>query len=200
MAFQSVPETAQITVVFTTNGQNMVNTFYARKTGGYAALDIQDLATAVDDWVLVHLRPILGSETMYVRTEVRGLENEEDFFSESANGSGLGGVTSASVPNQVCLAMKRVSGLTGRSARGRVYVPIYEAVLSTNENAVLTSFADDLRDVLDLLRGLILVIEWVEVIVSRWNEGVKRTSGITFPVTGYTYTDTTVDTQRGRLH
>jgi hypothetical protein len=200
MAFQSVPRTCQITVAWSINGQPLVNTFYAFKGEAYTAADIDDVAAAVDLWVDSSLKPILGAETTYVRTEVRGLENEEDFLSIVTTNSGLCGVTSASVPNQVCFAMKRNSGLTGRSARGRVYMPIMQVVLASNENTVSSTFAEALRDALNALRIVLLALEWIESIVSRYNEGVKREVGINFAVTGYDFTDLVVDTQRGRLH
>lgn len=199
MAFQSVPNTAGIVIRGVLNGVTITNTFYARRDAGYTLADLTDLAGAVDDWWNANALPLLSSSYTYSLTEVTGLENENDFQAQSAIGAGAGGRAVEPLSNALAMAFKRSSGLTGRTARGRVYIGGMDVnELSSDENQVNVAYLNSWRDVLDLLRTIIEVLGWVEVIVSRYVNGAKRATAVTFDVAGYTYTDAFLDTQRGR--
>ena len=199
MAFQSVPETAQITVVCSpTAGKDAVMTFYARKSGGYNLAALQALATTVDGWGATPFRPTISNAWTYLRTEVRGLEFENDQVAESNAGTGVGGLASPRLPSNVTLAVKRASGLTGRSARGRVYwIGLGEGDVANDE--VLQVRVDAIVSALNNLHAAIILTAWENVVVSRRNAGVVRPVGVTFPFGGWSVTNNMTDSQRGRL-
>lgn len=200
MAFQQVPNTAQVTIAMNMNNSRMVMTHYGLRVGGYDSGNLQDLADDIDTWVGTSLMPQLSNQLTYTDTEVRGLNFENDLVALAIASAGVGGIASNPTPNQVAFCLKRLSGLTGRSARGRVYVPgIPTTLLSANESLVQTTFANTLVTVHNLLAITFANAGWQQVIVSRYTNGVKRAVGVTYPVSEWAYTSTVVSTQRGRL-
>lgn len=198
MAFQSVPGVAEAVVVMTCNGATITNTFYFFQAG-YTQATIQDLADEVDGWVDVEYLPLLSSQLTYVEVNCRGLEDINDLEASSNTNAGVGGDGDAPLPNNVALAVARKTGLTGRSARGRVFVPLNVGDLDTNENFVTNTAATNYVDALNALGVLTTAIDWEEVVVSRFTLGAARPFGITFSPVTYSVTDLRVDSQRGRL-
>lgn len=202
MAFQSVPDTAQITIVYTLNGEACVNTLYAEKVGGYSVGDLQALADQVDvqvDGTWLAQQP---PEASYLRTEVRGLDLENDLTAEASTNAGPGVAATNTLPNQVTFAVRKSSGKTGRSARGRLYwigIPAGK-LQTTDENRLLAAYVTSLVDAVDDQRsGIDAVTGWDAVLVSRFQGGVKRGTGKTFPWLTTSSVNDVIDTQRGRL-
>lgn len=199
MAFQPVPDTAEVAVIFQlTVAVRGSMTFHFDRVGGYSQAQLLSLAETMDGWAEDFARPSISNQISYVITEARGLANENDFFASAAGGAGIGGVVSQVLPSNVAFAVKRVSGLTGRSARGRVYWPgICEGDVDGNTLAI--GRASVIQNALDQVITLATGIGWRHVIVSRFNNKVPRPTGIVFPVTDYQYTDQRVDSMRSRL-
>lgn len=198
MAFQSVPQTAEAVVRYTNNGVISSLTFYGLYPTAYDQTAIDDLAAAVDGWAGTDLRSILAQETAYTTTSVRGLENAVDFFSVNATGAGIGSTTGEQLPGLVAFAVKRITGLAGRSARGRVFLPVPQNDLGSDENQVAGARVTAYVAALNVLRADMLLAGWTEVVVSRYTLGAARPVGVTYPVTNYLATDTFIDTQRRR--
>lgn len=201
MVFQSVPDTAEVFVEFAHHGIPVGMTFYFAHAGGYTETDIENLATAMDAWAGAEVLPVLTNQAAYVRTIARGLENEADYAFEVTTSAGPGTVTGNGMPGNGSFALKRLSGLTGRNARGRVYWPALSnsQVESTNENLVTSAAISGWLAALLEIVAYAITHGWIEVIVSRWNNNVKRATGVTFAVADWSFTDNRVDTQRRRL-
>lgn len=201
MAFQRVPNTVQVSIVYLQNGETMINTFYGTFIGSYTQADLDLLALNVDLTVTNFWRPLQTLDTTYVRTEVKGLDAENDFVAENNDSSGVGGDASGGLPNSVTLSIKKSSGLSGRSARGRIYwMGIPSNKLQSNENFVSASYITAVEDAVDLIRDAIDTTSSFEAtLVSRFSNGVQRVLGVTFNWTSTTCVDQVVDTQRGRL-
>lgn len=202
MAFQSVPDTAEINMLYTLNDVAAQNVFYAEHPGGYSEANLQALADAVDLIWPITFQNEQPAEVTYVKTEVRGLENENDFVVESAVSTGNGTHGAVSFPNQVTFAIKKTSGKSGRSARGRTYwigIPLNQ-VEPTDENMMLAAYAASIVANIDFVRTTINATgTWEAVLVSRFADSQKRAEGVTFPWSGTTNVDLRLDTQRGRL-
>lgn len=202
MAFQAVPDTAQINISYLYNGETCENVLYAEKPGGYVIGDLIALAAQVDVQVAATWLPLQPIEASYVRTEVRGLADENDLVASDAGGAGPGVDASNASSNQVTFAIRKSSGLTGRSARGRLYwIGIPRDKLQTgDENRLIATYLDDIVDAVDDQRvGINAVSGWNAVLVSRFQGGLKRAEGVTFPWISTGAVDDIVDTQRGRL-
>ena len=202
MAFQSVANTIEIDVIFTLNGELVQNVFYAELPGDYLVADLQAVADAVDLSIAASWQDQQPAEAVYVRTECRGLEFENDVTAEQNLSNGPGTHAGSSLPNNVTFSIKKTSGLTGRSARGRSYwVGVPSTILqAANENLVTGAWATNvvaaIGDTRIAINGVGL---WQAVLVSRFTAGAARVTGKTFPWTGETSVDQRVDTNRGRL-
>lgn len=202
MTFQRVPNTAEINVIYTLNAITVQNVFYAEFAAGYAVGDLQALVDQIDLQVSVSWLPDQPSEAIYVRSEVRGLNAEFDFLVTQNANAGPGTAIGQALPNNVTLSIKKFSGLTGRSARGRTYwIGINEVEMQGgNENLLNQAYVDLLVADVDFIRTKIDVLAgWSAVLVSRFSDNVKRAEGITFPWVGSVAVDIKVDTQRPRL-
>lgn len=202
MAFQRVPNTAEIDVIYTLNGIIVQNTFYGQFPAGYSVGDLQTLADAIDLNLAASWLPDQPPEAIYDRIEVRGLNAEFDFVVTQNANAGPGSNVDRTLPNNVTLSIKKISGLTGRSARGRVYwIGILEGeILPSNENFLAQAYVDLIVADVDFVRTNIdLIPGWNAVLVSRFTGGAKRSEGITFPWVGSVAVNTRVDTYRPRL-
>lgn len=203
MAFQAVPDTVEIDMIFTQNGITVQNVFYAEKTGGYVLSDLEDLASAVDLQWQGTWRDQQPDEVTYLRTEVRGLAEENDLVAIDSFSTNNGTHVGDAMPNNVTFSVKKVSGLTGRSARGRTYwigVPRTE-LTAADENEIESDYVAEMITSVDSIRTAIGgVSTWEPVLVSRFKDGAARAEGVTFPWIGTTSVDNRIDTQRGRLN
>lgn len=200
MAFQSVPDTAEVVVRYDYSGRIWTNTFYAKFFGAYDQEDLQTLADITDEWVAEELFPLISSQISYKDVQVRGLEEVNDYTAESNASTGFGTDAVGITTPQTSFAIKRLSGFTGRSARGRIYIPPPGTdTLQANRNYLLAVYADAWVDALNALTGVWSSELWSAGIVSRYHEGSQRTFGLVFPLIGWAYTDLRLDTQRGRL-
>lgn len=204
MAFQRVPFTYQVNVEFNHNGSFGLNTFYARvDEGDYGAAAAAQLAEGVADWCTATWVSALGAATSIEQVTVRGLNAAADVLEVSTTGlPEVGSYTSSEpLPSNVAFAMTRRTGLTGRSQRGRIYIPLCLAMLATNENYVNPTWEAVARGALNLLSDAMqsYVSSAVEVIVSRYSGGAARAEAVTYAVNTYSPADLTIDTQRRRL-
>lgn len=202
MAFQPVLDTAQIEHIFTLHGVAVQNVHYAEIPGGYALANLQALADAIDAAFATTFTLDMPSEVSYIRTDVRGLAVENDLVATQNAGAGTGTHAGVALPSNVTFALKKSSGLTGRSARGRTFwigVPDNVAT-GSGENFVTSAWADAAEADIDFLRAAINgVAGWNAVLVSRFQNKVKRAAGKTFPWLSTSYIDQRLDTQRSRL-
>lgn len=202
MAFQKVEDTAQVDVIYTLNGETVQNVFYARFGGNYALVDLQSMADAVSTAVGAVWLPLQPIEATYVRTEVRGLEFENDLVAQSVIGNGSGADIVESYPNNVTFAVKKVSPFTGRSARGRCFwigIPA-DKTSAPDENHLTDAYRDAVVAAVEVIRTTMnAVFNWDAVLVSRFSGGVPRLEGKTFDWVSSVAVDKRVDTHRGRL-
>lgn len=200
MAFQPVYATAQVFVQFTTHTVIHGFTLFYTKGTGYSESDLQDLADYLDPAVASELMPYLSLDCHYDQVEVRGLEEEEDYV-KTANASAVAGtLTGQAAPNNCAFVIKRTSGYTGRSARGRIYIGgLSMANFASDENFMNATYPPNWINALDEFDTIAIGLGWAPVIVSRYHEGAKRAAGVIFGIDGWSYTDLKVDTQRRRL-
>lgn len=185
MSFQRVPYTAQIAVRYFHVGQPIVNLYYAQKPGGYDQSDLDGLAVSVDTNAASALLVDQSERLFYVKTEVVGLDQQNDLSAESSLSAGAGGQAGAPLPSFLAFCVSQRSDYSGRSARGRVYVPgippdarDYDA---GDENYILSTYADAYVGHVDGFRQTIEALAfWDAVLVSRYTNGAKRNEGVVF--------------------
>lgn len=205
MAFQSVLATAECAVKLLLNGVIVTMTHYAAQPVAYDGDDLQAYADAMDEWWFTEMEALLSVDVAYQGVEVRGLELLNDQVREADAFAGQHTNTGEPFPNSVAFCIKRISGLTGRSARGRVYIPgVSVNSNDSNENFVTQGFADAViaahNDQVTYLSGT----GWTPVIVSRYTNGALRIDqgellAVTFPIQTWTYTNLRLDSRRDRM-
>lgn len=202
MAFQPVVDTAEIDIIYTEHGETLQSVFYGELPGGYILSDLQALAAGVDAQVQGTWKAQQVIEAAYIRTEVRGLAVQNDLIASDNTNAGVGVLLTGALPNNVTLAVKKESGLTGRSARGRCYWigGAMSGLKTTNENEWSTAYVANIVSAVDSIRNAINAVGlWQAVLVSRFTAGAPRTTGLTFPWISSVAVDEAVDSQRGRL-
>jgi hypothetical protein len=204
MAYQRVPETAEITVRFDIQNEDVSNLYYARYVGGYSQSDLNALAAAVDGIINPAYIPYLSQYDSYVRTDVRGLDSENDLTASAATPAAGGNMVSLPLPVSVSFCVQQNSGLTGRSARGRIYVPsvLRTQAQSSVDNQGLMN-ASDAANWVGTVEGIRIAISgvagWTPVLVSRYHNGSKRSEAVTFVWTSSQYRTLKLASRRKRL-
>jgi len=199
MPFQRVPNTAEIVIKYLWDAQNVVNTFYAQKAGGYVQSDLDDLSAAVDLWVNDEWLPVLSNNIFYSSTVVRGLDEEFDLISENSTSAGAGAISGDAVPNNVTLSVKRRSNFTGRGARGRIFIPGIPEDAVTAENTISSAYAIAYEAALNALEAAFSSASFTGVIVHRVSAGVPLLEAVVFSLIEYVVIDRTIDSMRRRL-
>lgn len=201
MPFQPAPGVAQASIEFNTNGLsafNILNFFFAG--GNYSEPNIQALAAAIDESIAEAWLGNFSTQTQYRGTTVRGLASEYDWSAFNDTNAGGGERPVNPCPANVTFAVKFYCGLTGRSTRGRAYVPnIAVDLLDGNENMVRLIAAQGYANMYKVTGLAALDASWSHVVLSRVHNGAPRSYGTPFFIQEYTFTDLRVDTQRRRL-
>lgn len=202
MAFQPVPDTVAIDIIYSQNGATIQNVFYAELVGGYTLPDLVALAAGIDGQVQGTWKAQQNANSLYLRTEVTGLAVINDLFTSNNTNTGFGVLAGGPLPNNVTFAIKKSSGLTGRSARGRTYwigIPLTE-LEPTDENTLKAPYVTAIVAAVDSIRTQINALSpWVPVLVSRFTGGSQRTEGETFLWVSTLAVGDQIDTQRGRM-
>lgn len=202
MAFQPVPDTVEVDILYTQLGEAVQNVLYAEIPGGYTQADLVVLAAVIDAQVQGTWKSQQVVDSVYVRTEVRGLAVVNDITAMDNSNAGPGVKVGASLPNNCTLVVKKSSGQTGRSARGRLYwIGVARGELEPNDdNLFLAAYVTAVVAAVDSMRTAIIgAPNWNPVLVSRFTAGAARPFGIRFPWLASSAVDNRVDTQRNRL-
>lgn len=200
MAFQAVPDTAEIVIEYIGNGTTLNNVLHATLVGGYTLADLTALGVAVDAAIAANWLPIQAVAFGYQKTTIRGLALENDQEVINNTNAGLGLSANAPPPSNATLSIKKASTQTGRSARGRLYwIGMTVNQLQTNENLFSFAAVTAITAAVEAMRVAITATAWTPVIVSRFTGGVKRPFGVTFFWANTIAVNDTVDSQRRRL-
>lgn len=200
MAFIPVPDTAEVLLFYTLNGQQMMNTLYFSKSGGWDSTSLQVLADAAWDHWATSVMIDLGDGLVLTGTRALDLSSATGPVAEhtqSLNGS----ITdSPELPQNCAFAIKFTTAQRGRSFRGRIYLPGITTARQVSTGILSTSAADAfLEDVTGAIGDIATEASCEHVVVSRFTGGSPRVTGVATPVTGISYTDTNLDSQRRRL-
>jgi len=199
MPFVAVPNCAEFIVRGVVDSQEVNNTFYGVHTTTFDLAMLEIAAGILSGIWHDDILPDLSSSYFFAGVHARGLRSTVDIETDYVADAGAGGVGTGALPNNVALAIKRETGLAGRSARGRVYIGGIPFGERSSTNTINASFADNMVAGLNAIAPAWIAADWIEVIVSRVTNGVPNTPPISRAVTGYLYTDLTADSMRARL-
>lgn len=177
---------AESVLRFTLGGRPAFVTINTKRTGGYTLTDLQHLAEDLIAWWSADCRGNFSHELVLQDVKSSGLTTAVDPVATVACTTNCDGANvGASVPNQVAAVITRYTALRGRSYRGRMYWPgtPQDALGSTREITLLQQTALSLM--ISQLPGALATHGSGEVILSRYNGGVRRTIGVATAVTSY---------------
>lgn len=200
MPFQPVPGTAKFTLIYQLFGREVVNILNADFTGGISPAILDEACEALYGVWAANVVNELSNQLDFLRVEAVDLSVEIAetgiFVPESAVS---GTVAGESLPANCALVMSLRTGYTGRSQRGRMFLPgIAESSVEGNtpDASIRGGLANTLAIVNAALASVSIPFTWV--VLSRYTEGALRAEGVTLPVTSV-LVDTRIDSQRRRL-
>lgn len=166
-----------------------------------AASVMNDLGAGIASWFDTTMQPLMTAGYTLTRVKMRDLTSENSFLVDWVGILPLTGTLAGnSLPSNTCWCLKKQTGFSGRSYRGRLYhMGLGEAQVSGNYlDAVYAA------DVEDAWNQLIALMDGTAdgfdlVVPSRVENGVPRTVGVATIVTAFVNTDIRIDTQRRRL-
>lgn len=198
MTFVPFPNTVKVEMVFSQAGQIVQNVYHVRDTSFVTVGSLTTIAELFKGWWDVELQTLVSSKVTLNSIKVTSLETPTSLGIEYVDGLPLAALGSPNaLPNNATVAIKWLTGVRGRSYRGRTYhiglttLQVAESTLNEVSQTALTDAYNELRT-LAFDAGLPLVV------ASRISGGVPRETGeITF-ITGCSV-NRTVDSQRRRL-
>lgn len=201
MPFQPVPGTAEFAAQYNYAGATWVNTFYAFKSGTWGSAELDAATAALMASLVANYKPLLSNTVTLAGVVSRGLRDEADVYSSDVTGAGIGSVAQPIASPQASYCVTRYSALTGRSARGRVYLPAPATLQydTNNKNLVGVSYRNAMIAMLDDVVADMEALDWSAVIVSRQQAGVVLPEAETYLQVGWRTRDLRIDTQRRRL-
>lgn len=199
MAFQQVPLTVQVTNRYLLFGQIVVNVYDVYCPDGIDATVLADIRDTYIDWNQDEYMPLLSHDCFFTGLELHNLDIENGSILAYTRPTPLaGGANEASEPGNVSFCVSGRTAQSGRSHRGRKYVAGMP-VGSRTGNQVAAAWAGDLITAFNTLLTLLTAIDKVLVVVSRVADHLDRVVAVTTPITGFTYKDLDIDSQRRRL-
>lgn len=200
MAFVPIPDGVEVLIQSTLQGEKCYNTLYYTLAGSWGTAEMQALADELDIVWGGFVAAWMPSTYTYERVLVTDKRSEFAAQVTADGDAGDGGLTGgAVVPNNCAIAVARRAGLTGRSTRGRVYVPVANTLLLGSDNTITTTFRDAVVDVFQAMDAAALTVDWIGVIVSRVQSGVPLTTAVVFTIAEWLVTDLVLDSMRRRL-
>jgi len=198
MAFIPVPDTIQLEFRSTLQGEDVENTFYYLAPGVVDQTLLDAVAEAARDYVDAN-PDIFNVNWTFKEIYARDLSDSTFLSALAPSVGGTIGTYTDPNPNNVTFALKRTSGFSGRSARGRIFWQGIAESMTTGTNVMDPSTANAMVDWIIAFDAAVAAEGVTPVIVSRYNGGAPRVTGVTYAIADWTYSDLRVDTMRGRL-
>lgn len=198
MAFQRVPLTTKVELLYGQDGQQVENVLHYKSLAPASEADLVALCTEfVTQWT-TFLRPLTINTCFLNAIKATSLDSEFAPGIEYTTGLPLAGTgTGNGMPMNVTCAVRFLTLLRGRSYRGRAYhVGIRQSDI--NGSSLSTTFRTNLRNAWIGLQSIESTPVFAQCVVSRYSGGVLREEGIATDVTNV-QVEGTVDSQRRRL-
>lgn len=197
--FIPAPLTAKVVLDHTLFNQQVQNVLHFTKSTDWNSIDLAALTAGVAASWLANLAPQLPPPCVLSRIRATDESGNTNAYSEIYPATaGTNGQNAFNAP-QATLALKFSTAKKGRSYRGRFYWPclILEQVTGgVVAQATATAYIVAMQDFIAQIEGL--SSSPVHVVTSYQNDCAWRTTAVSEPVTGYSFVDRNVDTQRRR--
>lgn len=192
---------ASFELIYTYGGNTVENVMHVHKGSPYSAADLAALRTIVNTWDSTSWVNLRTSGCTLIRIKSKALDSVgspmEDYYLPTPR---VGAIAGTLFPGNVTWAIKLATGLSGRSYRGRLFVPgIGVAVVGVNQNEMAAASAVQYLASLNLLLANLAAGGHTLGVLSYMSGGAWRANGLFTPATGWVQTDLHFDSQRRRL-
>jgi hypothetical protein len=201
--FIPVPNTCLIEMVYSANGQIVENTFHVQKGSPFTGPQLNSLCDSFASWDTANWRANRVAGAVLTNIKGRALDAAIAPIGQATIAAGLphvgiaGGVQQ---PNNVTFALKLLTGLAGRSTRGRIYaVGMSASSVTAGTNDITAALANNMVTALNTLITNITALGYQLVVTSYRTGGAWRTTGVNYVITIAAYSDLHIDSQRRRL-
>lgn len=198
--FIPAPLTAQVEMRYLQGGEPVENVYHVKGTSEWTATTLGALATAFENWEVAHAQSRRHSTTTLLSVKAIALVAADGAFIISSVDI-VGTATGIELPNNATIALKAETGLRGRSRRGRTYWIGLSTDMtdSLNRNQLVDAWRIALLDAMNQLTITAFPNGGQLVVASFAANNAWRSTALLTPITGYTLTDVTIDSQRRRL-
>src|SRR5689334_10921559 len=152
MAYQAVPNVASVAFLYKCDGQNIQNTYYVYRPGGYTEEELAILAEQAAAWYTSTQAPMLP-ETVelfsVVATDLTSLDSSR--FAYVVDPPVPGTLASPMLPLSVTIAIKLGIGKRGRGRQGRIFWPVLTEG-KVNLDSVDNVFVGDIETAIEGLK------------------------------------------------
>jgi hypothetical protein len=206
--FIPAPNTALIEMVYLWQNETIENTFHIQKGSPFSSSDLSSLCNLFDTWDNTGVTPfknLRDANNTLVQIKARALDTSSaPVFIKTISPPRVGSWSGAGtvLPGNATFCVKLESGLSGRSQRGRIYMPGLRGNMlqgAPNGNQVTTSYANSCVTTLNALITQLAAASLTLVVTSFYTAGAWRTTAQNTPIINAAYSDLNSDSQQRRL-
>jgi hypothetical protein len=199
--FIPAPNCASVELIYATYGEIIENTFSIEKGSPFTLSDLQDLRDLFKTWDEDYWESGRCASNSLIRIKTRALDSNsspvEDYTMPTPN---PGTISGDSFPLNVSFCFRLTTGLAGRSYRGRIFLPgVSLASVGPTPNQLQLASATGYVGVFEQLKTALDAADLTWVVLSYRNNKTWRTTAVATPITGISYFDLNLDSQRRRL-
>lgn len=200
MAFVPAPGVAEFALIFSSYGNEQVNVLdvHHKDAAAFTTGDLIAVNNAIINWWNTSGQPMCATDFGIV--EIRARDMSTQFGNEVTTGVNTPGTRAGTaLPENATLAIKKDTGLAGRSFRGRLYhIGLTKTDVSGDRvvNATVIALVASYQSLLGAING---IANTELVIVHTQINKVVQNPRTTTPVVRFTTTDNVVDSQKRRL-
>lgn len=202
MPFVPAPEIIQVEMVYSCFGQICENVFHVQKAGGVTPSDLSAAQVVFLNWWTANMRATYHSGLSLTLIRARDMTTQTGLATElGVSTSNTGTITGfPALPNNVALAVKWTTGLSGRSYRGRTFHFAFSTnqLSSTDPDVVTATYAQALVTAYTALHTTCLTNTIPLVVLSKFANKVARNTAVATPILAV-QVNTAIDSQRRRL-
>jgi hypothetical protein len=190
---------AEVVLMATCGGIQVVNTFNMQFTGSITNSDLANLYTAFDTWWQSNMRGGIGDDYHLDNIKVTDMTTVTGAVVQAPPTANPTGAVSGTVaPNNAAMVITSYTALRGRSYHGRNYWPaIPSGSLLTATQLTGAAVAAN-QAAYNALVTLVNAQNFFPVVASRYNNSTRRTVGVATAITSYV-AKSLIGTQRGRM-
>lgn len=197
MPFLATPRGIEAKLIMSQNGVPVVNVWHVKAAGSVTTADLTSVLGQFDSWLTASYANIIQPSILFVEWVVTDISvaggAQVTGTPGTANGQALG-IQSAA--NAAFVASLR-TGLSGRSNRGRTYVPGISQSVIVDAQHVSTTYATAVNASFVTLISALTLAGYKLCVLSKYLDKVLRAAGLLVEIVQI-ITDTKIDSQRRR--